>query len=48
MLILNILVRLVSGGMSGTLQSSTTIFQRRLFTTDGMKEGHEETIQDNL
>ena len=48
MLIPTILVRLVIGGMTITLQSYITISQRRWLTTGGLKEGHEETRQDNL
>ena len=48
MLIPTILVSIVSGGMTGTLQSSTSILQSRLLTNGGMKEGHEETRQHNL
>ena len=48
MLIPNILVGLSSGGITGNLQSSTTIFQRRLLTTSGLGKRHKETRQDNL
>ena len=48
MLLPTILVMLVRGRMKITLHSSTTILQRRLLTTGGIKEGHEETRQDNL
>ena len=48
MLISTILVSLVIGGITGTLQSSTKILHTRLLTTSGMKEGHKGTRQDNL
>ena len=41
MLIPTILIKLVSGGMTGTLQSSTTILQSVLLTTGGLKEVHK-------
>ena len=47
MLIPTILVILVIVGMKLTLQNFIKISQRRLLTTGGLKEGHEETSQGN-
>ena len=48
MLIPNILVSIVSGGITGILKDSTTILKSISLTTSGLKEVQEETRQDNL